>query len=98
MITGCSTFMGKILLYKILKSCKTVERIYLLLRCKRNLSKTERLNSIIDSRCFDDFKKEMGEEKFFDFVMDKIVPLSGDLIHEGLDLSPEDRDLITDNV
>ena len=40
----------------------------------------------------------MGEEKFFDFVMDKIVPLSGDLIHEGLDLSPEDRDLITDNV
>lgn len=75
-----------------------MERIYLVLRCKRNSLKSERLNSIIDSRCFDGLKKEMGEDNFFDFVMEKIVPISGDLIHEGLDLSPEDRDMITQNV
>ena len=98
LITGCSGFLGKVLLYKIVKSCPSIHRIYLLLPFQLKSSKHERLQTIINSRCFDGLKKEMGEEQFMDFVMDKFVPLNGDLIHEGLDLSPEDRDLIVDNV
>lgn len=98
LITGCSGFLGKVLLYKFIKSCPNVQRIYLLLRCGRNTQKHEKLKSIINSRCFDGLKKEIGEEQFMDFVMEKFVPLNGDLIHEGLDLSPEDRDLIVENV
>lgn len=62
------------------------------------MQKSERLNNIIDSRCFDDLKKEMGEARFHEIINEKIIPLSGDLIHDGMDLSPEDRLLLTENV
>lgn len=43
-------------------------------------------------------KQEMGDIKFLQFALEKIVPVQGDLIIEGLGLSVEDKLLITDNV
>lgn len=98
LITGCTGFTGKVILYKLLKSCSNVGKIYLLLRSKRTTNKIEILNNLISSPCFDEMKNQMGDTKFNEFIMEKIIPLSGDLIHEGLGLVPEDRDLITENV
>lgn len=40
----------------------------------------------------------MGNSKFLKFALEKIVPIEGDLIMEGLGLSVEDRLFITNNV
>ena len=95
LLTGATGFTGKVLLHKLLKSCSNVGRIYILLRTKRNTQKVQQLNYLTNSRCFEDLKMEMGEVAFNQLIQDKIIPISGDLIHEGLGLEFADRELIT---
>jgi thioester reductase-like protein len=39
----------------------------------------------------------MGAEEFTRFAIEKIVPVNGDLIIEGLGMSKEDRQMLTEN-
>jgi fatty acyl-CoA reductase len=39
----------------------------------------------------------MGEEQFNSFATEKIVPVIGDLIIEGLGMSKEDRQMLVEN-
>jgi alcohol-forming fatty acyl-CoA reductase len=47
-ITGGSGFIGKVLIEKILRSCESVGKIYILLRKKKNKSLEERIKQITD--------------------------------------------------
>lgn len=47
-ITGGSGFLGKVLIEKLLRSCPGIERIYVLMRGKKNVSGEERLKKITD--------------------------------------------------
>lgn len=51
-ITGSSGFVGKVLVYKLLKSCTSLKAIYLLLRAKRGKTSTERLEELFSSSVY----------------------------------------------
>ncbi|XP_045514989.1 fatty acyl-CoA reductase 1-like [Pieris brassicae] len=47
-ITGCTGFLGKVLLEKILYSCSDVKKVYILLRGKRGLTIQERVKTLLE--------------------------------------------------
>lgn len=49
-ITGATGFIGKALIEKLIRSCDTIGRIYILVREKRNKDIQERLRDLIMSK------------------------------------------------
>lgn len=49
LITGCTGFIGKVLLWKLLYSCPEVEKIYILLRPKNGKGVAERKETLLQS-------------------------------------------------
>ena len=72
LLTGCTGFLGKVLVEKILRSIPQIGKIYLLVRGKRNMNASERLLDILSSRLFSVCKKNMGEEQFMKMALEKI--------------------------
>ncbi|XP_046681564.1 fatty acyl-CoA reductase wat-like [Homalodisca vitripennis] len=60
-LTGGTGFLGKILIDKLLRTCPTFERIYLLMREKNGLTIKERLTKLLDDVVFARLKKENPE-------------------------------------
>lgn len=56
LVTGATGFMGKVLVEKLLRSCPGVERIFLLIRPKREKDINNRLQQLLDvpvsSKCY----------------------------------------------
>ena len=98
LLTGCTGFVGKVMLEKIMRSLPDSGNIYLLVREKRGKTRTQRLKEILASRGFLRLKRVMGEREFEQWALQKIIPIQGDLIIDGLGLSPEDRARVTENV
>lgn len=46
-ITGATGFVGKAVLEKLLRSCRAVKTVYILMRPKRNLTIEERLHKLL---------------------------------------------------
>ena len=92
-ITGCTGFVGKVVLEKMLFSLPNIHKIYVLVRPKKGSSVEERFGrEIIDSPCFDRVRSKYAD--ISSFLAEKIVPISGDLLRPGLALSEEDRNLL----
>lgn len=49
LVTGGTGFLGKVLLEKLLRSCETLQCIYVLLRSKRDLSSEQRYSELIQN-------------------------------------------------
>jgi glycerone phosphate O-acyltransferase/fatty acyl-CoA reductase len=96
-VTGCTGFVGKVLLEKLLFSLPLVRRVYVLIRGKRGSSLEERfMKEILDTPCFDRLRARHAD--FAQFISDKVTPIAGDLLKDGLALSPEDRAELESNV
>lgn len=91
-ITGATGFMGKVLVEKLLRSCPGIRHIYLLVRPKANRDVRMRLEELLNAKVFDRIKKEQPE------VLNKLIPISGDITLAGLGIAPSDVKLLTDNV
>ena len=50
LVTGATGFMGKVLLEKLLRSCPTITRIYILIRPKKGFSVEMRLTQLLESK------------------------------------------------
>jgi len=50
LVTGATGFMGKVLLEKLLHSCPTITRIYVLIRPKKGFSVEMRLTQLFESK------------------------------------------------
>ncbi|XP_075155968.1 fatty acyl-CoA reductase wat-like [Haematobia irritans] len=72
-ITGGSGIVGKALIDKLLRSCN-VRKIYILLRPKKSLTITQRLQKVKDEKIFRRLLREKPNE--FD---DKVIPIPGDV-------------------
>ncbi|KAG5887300.1 hypothetical protein JTB14_007027 [Gonioctena quinquepunctata] len=92
LITGGSGFIGKVLIEKILRSCPAVGKIYFLLRGKRGKSIEERLAVIKNMAIFDTLRKSDPS------VLNKIIPINGDVTELQLGMSKKDRHSIINNV
>ncbi|XP_070509159.1 putative fatty acyl-CoA reductase CG5065 [Chironomus tepperi] len=91
-ITGGTGFLGKILVEKLLRSCKGIENIYLLVRSKKGKNVTERLDELTHSQDFDILRKMDAQ------FTRKLVLIEGDTSKIGLGMSKENRALLCDKV
>jgi fatty acyl-CoA reductase len=85
--------LGKVVLEKIFRSCPDINKIYIMVRAKRGKKPIlERIQTeILSSACFSRIPNLKA------FAESKIIPVAGDLIMDGLGLSPQDRRMITEN-
>eukprot|EP00347_Sterkiella_histriomuscorum_P008623 403344386 len=87
LVTGCTGFLGKVVLEKILRSLDC-EKIYLLIRPKKGISVMERAKKeIFQSAIFDGLRKEHND--FMAFIDKKIVAVEGDISEAKLILNDE---------
>ena len=53
MLSGCTGFLGKVVLEKLFRSCPLVNKIYVMVRPKRNVPIMERVKKeILSAYCF----------------------------------------------
>jgi hypothetical protein len=73
-----------------LRCCPEINKIYILVRPKRNVLPLDRVkNEILSSHCFSVIKKK--NPNFMKFIESKIIAIQGDLIRDGLGLEEADR-------
>jgi glycerone phosphate O-acyltransferase/fatty acyl-CoA reductase len=93
LLTGCTGFVGKVLLEKFLYSLPQVNKIYVLVRPKKGSSIEERFRKeILDSPCYDRLKFKYP--KFNLFIQEKVQPVGGDMLKDGLALTEQDRNML----
>jgi thioester reductase-like protein len=86
-MTGCTGFLGKVILERILFTLPNISTVYVLVRSKKGNSIDERFKKeILDSPCFDRLRALHGAG-FADFVGAKVCPVAGDLLKDGIDMS-----------
>lgn len=92
-ITGGTGFVGLCLIEKILRCIPDVGKVYLLMRPKKGKEISQRL---------EEFPKNLVFEKLLETnttdIFKKLVPISGDVGEANLGLSPQDRQLLIENV
>ncbi|KAG5667603.1 hypothetical protein PVAND_015579 [Polypedilum vanderplanki] len=91
-VTGGTGFIGKMIVEKLLRSCKDINTIYLLARPKKDKSSADRLQEMLNSPLFDKIREKNPE------ALNKIVLVNGDVAMENLGLSETDQKKLCDNV
>ncbi|XP_015781650.1 fatty acyl-CoA reductase 1 [Tetranychus urticae] len=91
-ITGASGFIGKAVIYKLLKVCPDIGNIYILLRGKRGLTSDQRVVKVLENNCFDEFRTTNPD------LLKKIKPIAGDICLDGLGISQEKLELLQSEV
>jgi alcohol-forming fatty acyl-CoA reductase len=95
-LSGCTGFLGKVVLEKLFRSCPNLNKVYVMVRPKRNVDIMDRVkNEILNTYCFSVVSKNIPN--FLEWATSKIVPIAGDLVLDRLGLSDSDRADITEN-
>ncbi len=95
-ITGATGFLGQPFVEKILWTTPNVERIYVLIRPKhhfggRVLTAQERLEKeLYNSSVFERLQMRL-QDRFQDFLKEKLIAVSGDIARPNLGLSEKDQ-------
>ena len=85
--------MGKVVLEKLLRATPDFRKIFVMVRAKKNKTVQDRLHTeILKSEIFDRLFEEKPELRTV--VLERIVPVAGDLIIDKLGLSEEDRAMV----
>lgn len=92
LITGVTGFIGKVLLEKLLRVCHECDKIYVLLRPKKELSPQQRLDKLLGGWPYTFHLADVPERK------KKVVAVNGDITLHDLGLSDADRRLLTAHV
>jgi fatty acyl-CoA reductase len=91
LITGATGLVGKVIVYKLLRSIKSIKKVYILIREKKGKNYLERFEDLITK-----------SRDLFTYIerqsLEKLVPISGDVSLPGLGLNEENRKLILKEV
>jgi len=90
-ITGATGFIGHVLVEKILRSC-LVNKVYLLIRSKKNKDPQTRLREIFSSSLFIRLWEEQPE------FIEKVLLITGDCVEPNLGLSAVDEEFLVANI
>lgn len=85
-ITGGTGFLGVALIEKLLRACPGIKNIYLLMRPKKGKEIKERLEELKKNSVFTRLKEENKTD-----LLEKLIPVAGDVGEENLGLSSADR-------
>lgn len=77
-------FVGKALIEKLLRSCPTLSKIYVLLRPKKGVSIEQRLKDQLDTKLYERLRGEQPQ------TLSKVVAIAGDVTQLGLGISETD--------
>lgn len=91
-LTGASGFLGKMTLEKLLRSCASVQKIYILLRAKKDKDAGRRMDELFNSIIFEKVQKENPDFKR------KITIVEGDCSQPDLGLKPEVKEVLMHEV
>jgi hypothetical protein len=92
-LTGATGFLGKVLLHKLLNTCRNVRVVYVLIRGKKGLSAADRLDrELLSLPVFDEFFTSHPHLK------ERIKVVDGDISKPYLGLSSVDRQTLEQNV
>lgn len=73
-VTGATGFVGKVLVEKLLRSCRGLEKIFVLVRAKKGDSIEKRFETFKNLKVFENLKASDPS------LLDKLVPIEGDLL------------------
>ena len=99
LVTGATGFLGQPLVEKILWASPGVQRVYVLIRPKRQsagvvLSAQQRLEKeLYESSVFDRIRAAYGSE-WMAFLREKLVAVPGDIGQDDLGIDPESRAML----
>ena len=97
LFTGVTGFVGKVLLEKYLDIIPNIGKMYLLIRSKPKISLEERLTKeIFSSKIFRPLFQRKPE--LLQVIRERVVPIKGDLVLEGLGIDPKVRAQLTDEL
>nr|AGP26039.1 fatty acyl reductase [Agrotis segetum]AID66648.1 fatty acyl reductase [Agrotis segetum] len=91
-VTGGTGFLGKVFIEKLLYCCPDIDKIYMLIREKKNLSIDERMSKFLDDPLFSRLKEERPGD------LEKIVLIPGDITAPNLGLSAENERILLEKV
>jgi fatty acyl-CoA reductase len=91
LLTGCTGFLGKVILEKLLRTTE-FEKLYILIRPSKGASAVERLNEIFISPIFEPLLKLCPE--IVAKIKERVVAIAGDLMAPKLGISPEQRAIL----
>lgn len=95
LLTGCTGFLGKVVLEKLMRCHSEVGRIILLIRPSGGQSAEARLaDEVMASPIFERLRRERGSGWLQQTAQSKLVPVNGDLLADRLALSPADRETV----
>ena len=60
LVTGCTGFMAKVLVEKLMRSIPDVSKFYIMVRPKKNVAPMDRIKQILKSEVFDELRRTMG--------------------------------------
>ena len=91
LVTGATGLVGKVIVYKLLKSVESVKNVFILMRSKKGKSITERFDEMVTKSygLFADLEKSS---------LQKLIAIEGDITVCGLGLNETDRNTIITNV
>lgn len=92
LLTGATGFLGKVILEKLLRDCKEIKNVYVLLRSKSGVEPRRRVDEVTNSVVFSRIRKE------HEGLLHKIIPISGDITYPGLGISPSDEKILCEHV
>ncbi|XP_066587306.1 fatty acyl-CoA reductase wat-like [Prorops nasuta] len=92
-LSGCTGFIGKCVVEKLLRSCPEIKKLYLLVRQRKDEQTIQdRLKYYFTNIIFEKLHKTYPN------FMEKIEPVKGDLMLPGIGLSAEDRKRLASEV
>jgi fatty acyl-CoA reductase len=96
LMTGCTGFVGKVVLEKFIRCIPDFRCIYLLIRPKKGKAARDRLfGEILNSQCFEVARKQPN---FMRIVNSKLVAIEGDICEDQLAMRHADRETLTAEV
>ncbi|XP_073998703.1 fatty acyl-CoA reductase 1-like [Rhodnius prolixus] len=90
-VTGCTGFIGKGLVEKLLRATD-VNKIYVLIRRKLNLSAKQRFQQLTQHMMYERLRRERPD------AFNKVVVVEGNAADKGLGISDEDKQELINNV
>ena len=96
LLSGCTGFLGKVILEKLMRTCPKINKFYIMVRPKRNIDPFDRIkNEILSSYVFSRVKQQ--HDDFNAWAQSKIEPIVGDLVIERLGMDDKTRNILIEN-